>query len=207
MTKIDIRTTDLKFYNSFKGCMIPFDRLSESLPGEGNLRAHLCQNLAVEARIAGAYKDSEKYQQAAARGLEEHLSLAFRHASPFHSEKYRGSERFNAFLEWLGSRFRGAFWGYRRSYLVILRNWLIITLLVFPFIFFLLRDQLAPNNKLADYVLASLANMLPGEGISNVKFTGVAAQLFAFLEVLLGLVFIGLVITLLFRAVFDRRQL
>jgi len=207
MTKIDIRATDLKYYNSFEGCTVPYNELSESLPSEGNLKAHLCQNLAAEARKAGAYADSEKYDQAAAKGLEQHLSAAFRQASAFHREKYQGSARAAAFFEWLGSRLRGMFWGYRRSYLVILRNWLVLTLFLFPLIFLVLRHQLRPNNSWTNYVLASLGNMLPGEGISNVEFTGLAIQVMAFIEVLLGLIFIGLVITLLFRAVFERRQL
>jgi hypothetical protein len=207
MTKIDIRTTDLKYYNSFQGCMVPFNELSESLPSEGNLRAHLCQNLAAEARIAGAYADSEKYQQEGARGMRRHLYAVFTHSSEFHREKYQTSERIGAFFQWLGIHFRSIFWGYRRSYLVVLRNWLVVTLVLFPIIFKFLGDQLRPNDSWTDRVLASLGNMLPGEGISNVEYLGVGAQLWAFTEVLIGLIFIGLVITLLFRAVYERRQL
>jgi len=187
--------------------MIPFNELKPSLPSEGNLCARLCQNLATEARIAGKHADSEKYQQEGARGLRRHLYAVFTHSSEFYREKYQTSERVGAFFQWLGVHLRNISWGYRRSYLVVLRNWLVVTLVLFPIIFKFLGDQLRPNDSWTDRVLASLGNMLPGEGISSVEYVGVLAQLVAFSEVLLGLIFIGLVITLLFRTVYERRQL
>ena len=49
MSRVDIRSCDLKFYNSFLRTHVPFARLSECLPKEGNLRQQLCENLAREA--------------------------------------------------------------------------------------------------------------------------------------------------------------
>ena len=207
LAKIDIRTSDLKYYNNFQGCFIPFGELEPSLPREGNLRQHLCLNLAEEATRQGALKDAGLYRQAGAHGREEHLRAAFRQSSQFYRQKYVGMARFSAFVEYAGSRIRGWAWGYRRSFLTVLRNWAFVTLVLFPLLFWPLKSDLRQSTKpakAADLWIASIGNMLPGSGISEVSYTTTGARLLAFLEVLLGLLFVGLAASLLFRAVFDR---
>ena len=143
--KIDIRASDLKYYNSFSDCYIPYGELAASLPSEGNLREHLCLNLAQEASRGGALKDAGLYQQAGARGREEHLKSAFLHSSEFYRKKYKGGARWEALIQYFGSRSRGYLWGYRRSSLVILRNWAIVTLGVFPLAIFFAASEWSPN--------------------------------------------------------------
>ncbi len=208
LDKVQIRTCDFKYYNSFHGCYIPYGELEQNLPGEGNLRAHLCLNLAAEARALGALKDAGLYQQAGARGREEHLRAALRHSSSFHQQKYNGWNRAAAGLDLLASRVQGRLWGYRRSFLVVLRNWALLTLAVFPILFFLLRDELrAEDGKPAtalDALRASLTNTLPGSCIAEIEYLGGGAEALAFFEVLLGLLLAGLAASLLFRGLFDR---
>jgi hypothetical protein len=209
LAKVDFRGTDVRYYNSFFGCFIPYNEIEQCLPSEGNLRAHLCANLATEARVAGEPAESEKFRQAAAAGMEQHLWAAFRHTSNFHREKYQGYARFQAFLDWAASRIRGFAWGYRRSHMVILRNWVGVTLIIFPILYWILRAGVTRNGRpitAPEAVLASAGNMLPGSEISDVRFTTGTTQAVAFAEVLLGLMFLGLVVTLLFRALFERRQ-
>jgi hypothetical protein len=206
LTKVDIRTSDLKFYNHFEGCYIPFGELSPNLPSEGNLKQHLCLNLAEEAVRQGALKDAGLYRQAGARGREEHLRAAYRHSSQFYRDKYRGFDRVEALMECVGSRMRGWAWGYRRSFLTILRNWAIVTA-AFPVFLIPVRHGLEQSAKavpVGDLWLASIGNMLPGSGISNVSYVSSAARILAFTEVLIGLLFAALAASLLFRAVFDR---
>jgi hypothetical protein len=207
LTKIDIRGSDLKYYNSFHECYIPFGELAATLPSEGNLRQHLCLNMAEEASREGALKDAGLYRQEGARGREEHLSGAFRHTSQYYRDKFKGMARFEAFIEYMGSRSRGYLWGYRRSFATVLRNWAIVTLGLFPLILWLVKDGLHENGKPVrggDIWIASIGNMLPGSGISQVSYVSTSARLVAFLEVLVGLLFAGLAASLLFRAVFDR---
>lgn len=207
LTKVDIRTSDLKYYNSFQGCFIPFGELEASLPSEGNLREHLCLNLAEEASRVGALKDAGLYRQAGARGREEYLKAAFLHSSQFYREKYQGMARIEALFEYWGSRLRGWSWGYRRSFFTVLRNWALVTLVVFPLIFLPFKANLQAAGKPAkagDIWVASIGNMLPGSGISQVSYSSTGVRLLAFCEVLIGLLFVGLAASLLFRAVFDR---
>jgi hypothetical protein len=164
--------------------------------------------LAEEASREGALKDAGLYRQAGARGREEHLKSAFLHSSQFYRDKYRGAARLNALVEYSGSRLRGWAWGYRRSFFTILRNWALVTLVLFPIIIFWpLKSSLQQSSKTArmgDLWIASIGNMLPGSGISQVGYISTSARLFAFFEVLVGLLFAGLAASLLFRAVFDR---
>lgn len=207
LSKVDIRACNFKFYNTFTNCYIQYGELKNSLPSEGNLRSLLCSNLAREARQFDDIGDSEMYRQTAAKGLEEHLWAVVTHQSAFYKEKYRGSERLNALIEYVASKSRGYLWGYRRSWLVVLRNWAALNLVVFPVIFFLLRDGVERQGQPAtvlDLWVGSIGNSLPGAGISDVQFVSVPAQLVAFVEVLLALVLGALIAALLFRSIFER---
>lgn len=207
LAKIDIRSCDFRYYNVFSNCFIKYDQLQYSLPTEGNLRAHVCANLAREARSAGFANDEGLYRQAGARALEGHLLAAVKGATPYFKEHYRGFERFTAAYAWMASRLRGYAWGYRRSWLVVLRNWAILTLLAFPAAFLAcgrgLQKQGHPASA-GDAWLASLGNILPGSGLSDVRFISGVSLILAFTEVLVGLLFAALIAALLFRSVFDR---
>jgi hypothetical protein len=208
LSKVDIRSCDFRYYNTFVNCFIKYSKLRESLPGEGNLKSHLCANLAREARNAGFSTDEGLYRQDGAKALERHRLDAVRGVTPYFVEHYKG-RRFSTAYKWLASRLRGYAWGYRRSWLVVLRNWAILTLGVFPGLFLLCRSSLERGGKPAsvgDAWLASLGNILPGSGISDVKFLSTGSLILAFVEVLLGLLFAALITALLFRSVFERGQ-
>lgn len=205
--KLDLRTTDLKYYNSFVNCFIKYREIRESLPTEGNLKFHLCSNLAAEARRAGALNDEGLYRQAGASALEEHLLSAVRGSSHYFRNKYRGVQRISALGEYIASRTRGYLWGYRRSWTVVMRNWALLTLGVFPLFFYMCRSGIERSGKPAstgDLWVASIGNILPGSGLSDVKFTSSPCLILAFIEVLTGLVFTGIVAALIFRTVFER---
>ncbi|MDG4835316.1 pentapeptide repeat-containing protein [Micromonospora sp. WMMD967] len=206
-TKIDLRRNDFRYYNHFKGCWIPRRELQHGLPQEPNLKHHLCVNLSDEARLAGDVKDAEWYRQAGVAAQEEYLKAAFTQSSQYYKEKFRGWDRVAAFVEYASSRLRGYLWGYKRSYLVVLRNWAFTTLILFPALFFAGRRGLQKPDGPAEWTdawLASIGSMLPGSSISQLKYTSGYAQTIAFLEVLTGVLFGGLTVTLLFRAVFER---
>jgi hypothetical protein len=207
LSKVDIRSCDFRYYNSFVNCFIRYNKLRESLPGEGNLKAHLCANLARETGNAGFSNDEGLYRQAGAKALESHLLDAVRGVTPYFEEHYKGSRRFFAAYRWAASHLRGYAWGYRRSWLVVLRNWAILTLIVFPLSFLACRSGLERGGKPAsfgDAWLASFGNMLPGSGISDIRFVSNCSLVLAFMEVLVGLLFAALIAALLFRSVFER---
>ena len=206
-TKIDIRTSNFRFYNHFKGCWIPRRELHSELPSEPNLRHHLCVNLSEEARASGALKDAEWYLQEGMAANERHLKSAVKGSTAYHREKYRGFQRVVALAEYVGSKARGYLWGYRRSYLVLLRNWAAMTFLLFPFLFLLdVKGLGRPNSKAewTDIWLASIACVLPGSEVSPIEYQSGFTQGVAFIEVFLALLFAGLTFSLLFRSIYER---
>lgn len=206
-TKVDIRTCDIRFYNRFIGCWIPRDILEHNLPQEPNLRHHICANLAREARISGAIRDAEWYQQAAARANEEHLRSAVRHSSQYYREKFRGTLRVSALTQLIMSKARGYLWGYRRSFLVVARNWGIATIVFFPVLYLVGGGSTfeAPDDaSWSDAWLASVAVTVPSPTLPDVVLASKYGQIVALIQSASSLLFAGLVVALLFRAVFDR---
>jgi hypothetical protein len=208
LNKIDVRDTDVKYYNQFADCFISFGQLSDSLPSEPNLKAHLCRNLAREARAKGALGDAGRYAQAGARAREEHLKGAAFGRSQFYRDKYKGTARVAMFGAWAASRLRGYAWGYRRSFLVVLRNWLVATFLLFPALFLVDRDSLGVSGKRSNWLVlpASLSRMLPGAGFQKVDPGSVYTSLISGAEGLSALLFGSLAASLLVRAILDRRS-
>lgn len=207
LSKVDVRSCDFRYYNTFHDCFIKYGKMRESLPGQGNLKAHLCVNLAREARRAGFRYDEGLYRQDGAKAREKHLGAAVLGSTQWFKEHYKGTDRVVAAYKWAVSRLRGYAWGYNRSWLVVLRNWAVLALAVFPALFFLCDSGLRRAGKpisTGDLWVASLGNMLPGSGISDVQFVSTAALTLAFIEVLVGLLFAALVAALLFSSVFER---
>lgn len=204
--RIDIRTSEFK-YNSFVHCYIRYGELKDSLPPQGNLKSMMCINLAGEARAQGDIRDSERFRQAAADGIEEYLLAIITGRSEYHRKKYGVAERLSALRKFTASKMRRHLWGYRRSWFIVLRNWLALVLAFFPLWFYGVRDGIERKGRpveVAELWLASLGNALPGSGISDVRFTTTAAQVAALSEVLLSLLFAGLTAALLFRSIFER---
>ncbi|MCA1605294.1 MAG: hypothetical protein LC775_07460, partial [Acidobacteria bacterium] len=169
--------------------------------------SEMCVNLASEARAKGDIRDSERFRQAAADGLEEYLLAIITGRSEFHRQKYGTADRWAALAKLTASKVRRHLWGYRRSWIVVLRNWLALVLVGFPLWFYGVREGIKRNNRpaeVADIWLASLANALPGSRISDVTFVSTAAQIAALSEVLVSVLFGGLTAALLFRSIFER---
>lgn len=206
-TKLDLRTSDLKFYNRFKRCWIERRVLEHTLPQEPNLRHHLCANLANEARLAGALRDAEWYAQQAAKAGEKHLWAAVSRANSYYREKFNGTERIGALVRYLASKGRGWMWGYRRSFLVVGRNWAFVALILFPLLYLWGSGGLTRPDGAATWTdawLASIQLTVPGQRVAELQFTSGYTQMLALAQAAVSLVFGGLVVALLFRSVFER---
>jgi hypothetical protein len=109
----------------------------------------------------------------------------------------------NAALSYLYRKLNRVLWGYGERGWVLGRSFLCVGAIIFPLVFWLcVRDdlKLADGSPLGliDYELFSFDNLLNRTGFSNVAFTGTAAKTLVGVEVLVGLLFIGLFISLIF---------
>lgn len=213
LAKVDVENSEFKYYTRFTGCFIGYNKMRPNLPSELNLRASLCRNLAKEAHKEGQLADSGAFRQESAAAWEDHMWSAVAGAwrdNKFYKAHYSG-RRWNALASLTASRLRGLLWGYKRSELIVARNAGFLAVGIFPLLLLLVGDGVEVGGKalsgIGDYgqaLLVSVRGLLQGLPIVNVEFTTGWSRVIAALEGATGLLLLGLVASLLFRAVFER---
>ena len=205
--KVRIHHTEFT-YCSFDDCYIPYREMSANMPQWDNVRGHLCVGLGRQAYLAGNIRDSERYRQHAAEANEQHLWKAVKGAGSWFREHYKGFRRVSAIGALMASRARGYLWGYRRNYLTVGRNLLVLTMGIFPLLLFLVRGgiQIDKGTRF-DYpelLALSWRNILPGADFAPASYVSTTTQFVAGVEIVVGLLMLGLVVSLVFRAVYER---
>jgi hypothetical protein len=190
-------------YSQFRSCFVPYAVFEPSLPGEANLRRLLSDNLAREAEAAGATNDARLYRLRAYEALEQYLWGGLVGADKWSREHFPGlPDRAVAGLRLVGRWVNRIVWGYGERGLVLIRNFVLVGLGVFPLLFYFVRDDLDQRDGqigVKSYFFLSIDNLLNRTGFSGVDPATALARSLVGLEVALGLVFIGLAVTLLFR--------
>jgi hypothetical protein len=190
-------------YAQFRACFIPYAEFEQSLPTEANLRRHLAENLSREAEAAGASADARQYRLQGYRSYERYLWNGLLGADAWSREHFPSlGERALAGLRLIGRWANRTLWGYGERGLVLIRNAAIVVLGLFPLLYFLWREDLeqaAGNLSTASYFLLSVDAFFSGSGFSGVSPTTSLTRALVLAEVLVGLIFIGLAVTLLFR--------
>ena len=183
-------------FSSFRDCQIPFDELFHSLPSEPNIREELTRNLSLASSRLGLSSEARKYRMAEIKAREEHLLAAFLGESRWYSDHFETLQRVRAFGQWLLSLLNRWLWGYGEKSSVLIRNLLLISFLLFPGLFYLLRSQLRPSTDrdmtLWDTIYFSLENVTPGGIVSGVIAEGNAVRFLAGLESILGVTALAL---------------
>jgi len=196
-------------YSSFVGCFISFSEMQLSLPKEPNLRQDVARNLAIESAKLGYPDDARLYRMCAITAREQDLKLAMTGATEWYRQHYDVIRRIGAFFSLAGSVLNRWFWGYGENAWVLIRNYFILAMFIFPVVYYLLRDQLRatlPSNiKLVDVFLFSLENILSPGIHSGVFPNSIATRICAGTESLLGVVIAGLFISYLFAWVSEKR--
>lgn len=190
-------------YAQFRSCFVPYAVFESSLPSEANLRRLVADNLAREAEAAGATNDARLYRLRASEALEQYLWGGLVGADEWSREHFPGlPDRGVAGLRLVGRWINRIVWGYGERGSVLIRNVLLVGFVVFPLLFYFVRDDLVQRDGqigVGSYFFLSIDNLLNRTGFSGVNPTTSLARLLVGLEVALGLVFIGLAVTLLFR--------
>ena len=131
MSRVDIRSCDVKYYNVFSQTHVPYDRISESLPSEGNLRRLLCENLSREASSVGEFGDAGRFRAAAMQGQIRFLRAVMARKSPYYHEKYDPADQVRAAFSLVKLKLFNAIWGATRSHWIVLRNWVFLAAIAF----------------------------------------------------------------------------
>jgi hypothetical protein len=199
---VAIRGCDFRF-STFRDCFMPFAEMRYSLPQEPNIREELARNLALESSRLGLGSDSRAYRMEEIRAREEHLRGAILGRSQWYREHYDFVGRVQALGNLIFSLLNRWFWGYGERARILVRNLALVGLVIFPFLFYLVKDQLhrTDNSELTttDLFFFSLGNIVPAEIASSVVAVGSTARLLAGFESVLGVVALGLFASYIFR--------
>jgi hypothetical protein len=202
--------TDAEFVDAtfdfpiFRGCYIPYDDFEGQLPDDPGKRYKLADELAREAAARGVAGDARRYRLVSATAYEKNLwNIALASGSDYYRTHFDSNQRLSAAVSYFERKINRFLWGYGERGWVLVRSFLLVGALIFPLLFWVLvRGQLKlPDGKparLVDYELFSFDNLLNRTGFSAITFGGREAQLLVGAEVLVGLMFIGLFISLIF---------
>jgi hypothetical protein len=207
---IDIAECSFSF-PTFRGCFIEFERIEACLPDAPNERYLMTANLETQAREAGDINEARLFRLESLGAWENHLLAAAKGDSQYYQEHYPTShQRGRQLWRLVRSKVNGFAWGYGERGWILIRNFLIMTLVLFPLIFLGLRDQFliegSPPKSATpeEYILISLSNVLPGAWAPNVIDASVLVQFFRASESLLGILMGGMLVSLLLKAVSRR---
>lgn len=199
---VAIKSCDFR-HSSFRDCQLPFSEFRHSLPSQPNLCEELARNLALESSRLGLSSESRQYRMTEIRAREGHLRAAIRGDSQWYKDHFDGLARMQAVAQLSASLCNRWLWGYGERAWVLVRNLLSLGLLIFPAMFFLLRDGLAharrSDVRFQDAIYFSLQNILPAGIESDVSAVGVVARTVAGIESVLGVVAIALFASYVFR--------
>ncbi|MDA2930652.1 pentapeptide repeat-containing protein [Acidobacteria bacterium AH-259-O06] len=200
--RVSIQACSFRF-SSFRDCQIPFDELFHSLPSEPNIREELTRNLSLASSKLGLSSEARKYRMAEIKAREEHLSAAFLGKSQWYLDHFDAVRRVRAFGQWLLSLLNRWLWGYGEKWSVLIRNLLLISLVLFPGLFYVFRNQLRHvtdrDTTFLDTIYFSLENVTPGGIVSGVIAEGNTVRFLAALESILGVIALALFASYIFR--------
>ena len=199
---VAIKSSQFK-YSSFRGCQIPFAELHASLPSEPNLREELARNLSLESRRLGLSLEARQYRMTEIQAREAHLRAAVKCESQWYRDHFDALSRFRAGMQLIFSLFNRYLWGYSEQIWRLFVSVGLLSMLVFPVIFYLLHGGLKKpaggSINLLDLLGFSFENFLPAGIESGIEAFSFWAQFFASVESVCGLVVIALFASHIFR--------
>jgi uncharacterized protein YjbI with pentapeptide repeats len=204
-TFVDASFIEVEFsFPVFRGCFIPFKEVGEQLPDDPGMRFKMADELAREAAASGAARDARRYRLASAKAYDSHqANIALAVGSDYYRQRFERKDRAGAAGQYISRRINRALWGYGERGGILARSFLVVGAAIFPALFWLFaRDSLKlPEDRplgWVNYELFSFDNLLNRAGFSHVVFVGTTAEIMVGVEVLVGLLFIGLFISLIF---------
>ena len=192
-------------YARFDRTVPRFVIMEPNLPGQPNLGRDLCTNLAVEASAVGLEREARRYRLEAIRMHEEALRRGYRWSDDYSRDHYPEFQRVTAFFLVCGSRINGWVWGHGEYVSRLLVTIAVVAFLVGPVLLYAAGSHLHATESIGvgDYVALSVASVLNTAGSAGIRATGIGLAVVLALTGI-GLVFLGLFVTYVFRAVTRR---
>jgi hypothetical protein len=196
-------------YTRFAGCYIPFDEMEHNLPTEPNLREDLSHNLAREAATLGDPRTARTYRLCEVNAREAHYRAAVMGKSKWYRDHYDGLARATTALRVVGSLLNRILFGYGERLRVVILNYAIATLVLFPLLFYFIPGGLSVPSTTAGTVAwqpslwaaleFSLSNAVAGALRSPIEAVGFLTRLVAATQIILTAIWASLVAGYVFR--------
>jgi len=202
-------------YIQFRGCYLRFKEIATQLPKEQNNVMLMCRNLAAEAAAAGDNYEASQYRKQEIAAHELDLWRTVIGYDQHYKDHHDSFERIAALWQVAISKLNGILFGYAESVSILVRNFLIASLALFPVWYYALREQFTPIASGSspstlpptsapigfwDCFTYSLDRVVPGGSLSTIKPTTASmAAIVAATESIFAVVLAGLIVTYTFR--------
>lgn len=205
-THVTIRDCDFR-YAEFRGTVPPFGELEHSAPQQPNLRHELFESLARVADAAGDGATSRRYRIAGIEALDKHLRAAVRAETDWYKKHYDALGRMGAGARFLWHQVNRVLWQHGESAWRLFASAMTLALILFPILFLVFQSGITISGDqptAPDLLWLSLSNFLLLDRLSNASLDSWGVQSLAAVEALLGIIFAGMYVTLLIKALLRR---
>jgi hypothetical protein len=200
----DLSSCDFR-YSKFRGSVLAYDELRYSAPSEPNLRRDLFFDLSRAASALGNDNEARSYRLAAIDAANENLRGAVLAKSAYYKEHYPLDRRAGAFLTLVWHQLNRWLWRHGESAWRLLSVALLAAFGLFPLLLFLGRGGTGRAHvDYGDAIWMSVSNFLSVDRVSDLPADSAYLQAASAAEGLLGVVFAGLYVTLVVKALLRR---
>jgi hypothetical protein len=201
-----IRTSDFR-YADFRGSHPSYAELAHSAPTEPNLRSELFFGISTAAESRGDAKEARQFRVAAIDARKDHLKAALKSSSTWYKEHYPPLARIGVAGSLIWHYLNRLLWRHGESAWRLLLSTLITVGLVFPALYYLARSGFVPANPIASYgdaISLSSSNFLSIDRLSDAVPSTGWTKILSGIEALAGVIFGGMFVTLLVKALLRR---
>lgn len=192
-------------YATFDDCFVPYKQMKNNLPHEKeNLCLDLCKNLAIQSLNLGEIKDYREYLFEQRHADERHSIKKLFHKSDSYYKKYNLFEGICGLFSFIKSKISQFCWGYGEKLATLIRN-IVFLILACAVPYYICRaDIFCEHLKIDSFWSAIYLSTCSFLNISNVTFNTTLLRIVWITENIIGVIFIGLFVTALFRRINKR---
>lgn len=188
-------------YSVFERCFAPFSEFEYALPTRPNLKQDLARNLSLAAEQLGHSDEARRYRLAALDAQKDHLLAAVRAESEWYRTHYDVIGRLYALIRLFWYYLNNILWRHGESALRLLSMAVALVFIVFPALSYLATQGAV---SVPDLLWLSVANFLSIDRASDVDPLSAWVRSTSAVEALLGILFAGLYVTVLVKALLRR---
>lgn len=196
-----IRNSDFK-YAKFQRSVLPYRDMQFSAPSEPNLRRDLFHELSRSADSIGDVEGARAYRLAAISATNVHLWAGVKAQSTWYAEHFPIERRLSAGLTLVWHYVNRVLWQHGESAWRLLRSALIAVVGLFPLLLFMGRDN--SSGSFGEAIWLSASNFLLLDRLSDLPADSTYLRIVCAAEALSGIVFAGLFVTLVVKALLRR---